>query len=247
MMRHPHWKFWYGTGLVVLSVAIFGVHFLIFHDTHQILIYFIQDLGFVPIQVLLVTLILQKFIEESEKLALRQKMNMAIGVFFSDIGNELLARCQTFDLDRELTVGNLIVKNDWTEERFEELIKRFGAQNITLDCKHGDLAGLREFLLVKRDMLLRLLENPNLLEHQQFTDLLWAVFHLMEELAARKDVASLTEPDCAHLAGDLKRAYTHLITGWLSYMMHLKTGYPYLFSLAVRTNPFDADAKPEVK
>jgi hypothetical protein len=29
-------------------------------------------------------------------------------------------------------------------------------------------------------------------------------------------------------------------------MQHLKTDYPYLFSLAVRTNPFDPDAKVEV-
>jgi len=31
--------------------------------------------------------------------------------------------------------------------------------------------------------LLGLLGNPNLLEHDSFTDLLWAVFHLMEELS----------------------------------------------------------------
>jgi hypothetical protein len=30
-------------------------------------------------------------------------------------------------------------------------------------------------------------------------------------------------------------------------MKHLKADYPYLFSLAVRTNPFDANASVEVK
>jgi len=30
-------------------------------------------------------------------------------------------------------------------------------------------------------------------------------------------------------------------------MKHLKTNYPYLFSLAVRTNPFDTNASVEVK
>jgi hypothetical protein len=29
-------------------------------------------------------------------------------------------------------------------------------------------------------------------------------------------------------------------------MQHLQEDYPYLFSLAVRTNPFDPDAKVEV-
>jgi hypothetical protein len=30
-------------------------------------------------------------------------------------------------------------------------------------------------------------------------------------------------------------------------MKHLKANYPYLFSLAVRTNPFDTNASVEVK
>jgi hypothetical protein len=37
-----------------------------------------------------------------------------------------------------------------------------------------------------------------------------------------------------------------LVTEWLSYMRHLSDSYPYLFSLAMRTNPFDPQASPEV-
>jgi len=33
----------------------------------------------------------------------------------------------------------------------------------------------------------------------------------------------------------------------LAYMKHLKKEYPYLFSLAVRTNPFDPGASVEVR
>ena len=45
----------------------------------------------------------------------------------------------------------------------------------------------------------------------------------------------------------MKRAYVLLIREWLDYMSHLRTDYPYLYSLAVRTNPFDPEASPEVK
>jgi hypothetical protein len=31
------------------------------------------------------------------------------------------------------------------------------------------------------------------------------------------------------------------------YMQHLKQNYPYLFSLAMRTNPFDANASAIVR
>jgi hypothetical protein len=38
-----------------------------------------------------------------------------------------------------------------------------------------------------------------------------------------------------------------LVREWLSHMEHLKVDYPYLFSLAVRTNPFDPNASAEVE
>jgi len=102
-------------------------------------------------------------------------------------------------------------------------------------------------LLGKRAFLLGLLENPNLLEHETFTELLWAVFHLTEELSVREDVRRLSPTDGEHLAGDIRRAYAILIVEWLAYMKHLKHDYPYLFSFALRTNPFDPNAQVVVK
>jgi hypothetical protein len=46
---------------------------------------------------------------------------------------------------------------------------------------------------------------------------------------------------------DIKRTYVALIDRWLPYMKHLKETYPYLFSLAVRTNPFDPEASVTVQ
>ena len=92
-----------------------------------------------------------------------------------------------------------------------------------------------------------LLANPNLLEHDTFTDLLWAVFHLVEELAARQEFTNLPKSDFDHLSGDIKRAYSQLLIEWLAYMKHLKDDYPYLFSLAVRMNPMDVNADPVVQ
>jgi hypothetical protein len=36
----------------------------------------------------------------------------------------------------------------------------------------------------------------------------------------------------------VKWAYSLLTRQWLEYMLYLKKRYPFLFSLAVRTNPF---------
>lgn len=105
----------------------------------------------------------------------------------------------------------------------------------------------KKFLVHRRKFLLALLENPNLLEHETFTNLLWAVFHLMEELEKRENITNLSITDYHHLNGDTVRVYSLLIQEWLQYMEHLEKYYPYLFSLAVRTNPFDPDSQVMIK
>ena len=146
----------------------------------------------------------------------------------------------------EITQG-LIITNESFEKDFSKICKSIENHTYNIDSKRGDLENIRNFLKEKRQFLLNLLENPNLLEHESFTNLLWAVFHLTEELTHRRSLNELQETDCQHLAVDIKRAYHLLILEWLDYMKHLKVNYPYLFSLAVRTNPFDVNASVEVR
>ena len=97
-----------------------------------------------------------------------------------------------------------------------------------------------------RGFLVSLLENPVLVEQEGFREALLAVFHLADELSCRGQVANLPRSDISHLAGDINRAYQKLVEQWLVYLSHLKNQYPYLFSLAVRRNPFDPEASPVV-
>jgi hypothetical protein len=194
----------------------------------------------------MVTLIIDQVLRIREKRALLKKMNMVIGAFFSEVGTNLLKQFFAFDVSYN-AIGDFIVTDKWSEQNFSLAKKRLQDIVYTVDSRKGDLEVLKDFLTGKRNFLLGLLENPNLLEHESFTDLLWAVFHLTEELNSRTDIGGLPDTDYNHLSGDIKRAYILLIYEWLSYMKHLKTDYPYLFSLAVRTNPFDPNASPEVK
>jgi len=126
----------------------------------------------------------------------------------------------------------------------EASLRRLQTDHIDLYQMH--IEALTDFLRGKRDFLLALLQNPTLLEHEAFSDLLWAVFHLADELAHRRDLKQLSDTDCAHLAGDMAHVQKHLVAQWSGYMQHLKHDYPFLFSLALRTNPFDPEAQVEV-
>ena len=109
-----------------------------------------------------------------------------------------------------------------------------------------DLEYLFILLQKERGFLIRLVENPILLEHESFTDLLLEVSHLSEELENRSCLIGLPATDLAHLQRDIKRVYGYLVSEWLDYMLYLKSDYPHLFSLAMRTNPFDQTASPIV-
>ncbi len=171
-----------------------------------------------------------------------EKLNMIIGVFFSEVGTVLMSRFARYDPAFDAIRPGLLVSALWTDKDFEQAGVDSQKHDYSVDMNRVDLASLKSFLGDKRDCLIRLLENPVLLEHQSFTDLLRSVFHLMEELAYRDDLSSLPQADKDHLGGDIKRAY-HLVVGeWLVYMKYLKTSYPYLFSLAIRVNPFNPEA-----
>jgi hypothetical protein len=233
--------------LILLSIFFYLVHFVVFRDAHHIFIYLIGDIAFVFIEVLLVTLIIHQLLREREKRAMFKKLNMVIGAFFSETGTPLLKHFVAFDLDSDALSRSLLVDNNWSPDQFSGIQTTLECRDYKIDSRAGDLKDLQTFLVKKRSFLLRLLENPNLLEHEHFTELLWAVFHLSEELSHRRTVDQLPEPDYVHLTGDIERAYTLLVREWLSYMEHLKGDYPYLFSLAVRTNPFNPDALVELK
>ena len=247
MKRLFGWQFFLGSSLVLLSALLYFVHYLIFHDAHHIFIYLLGDIAFVFIEVLLVVLIIHRVLDRREKRAMLQKLNMVIGAFFIEEGTRLLGLLSSFDPDAAETAKKLVITDGWSDRDFLKMHKDLKKYVCDINITSEDFGKLKDLLLDKRDFLLRLLENSNLLENESFADLLWAVSHLTEELSHRKGLERLAESDLRHITGDIKRVYERLISEWIDYMKHLKDSYPYLFSLAMRTNPFDENASVEVR
>lgn len=232
--------------LLVASVLLYSADYLIFGHTPDILSGFLGNLAFLPIYVLIVTLVIERVIRVRERQVIRQKLNMVIGVFFSEVGTRLLRHLAGFMGDAGELAQQLKVTPEWQARDFDRAAAFLAGYHPRVDSRIGDLTGLKHSLMGKRGFMLALLENPNLLEHDEFTELLWAVFHLVEELDARVELGGLEESDLNHLSGDIRRAFGHLLSAWVAYMRHLQSDYPYLFSLAVRMNPLDPEARPEV-
>ncbi|MBN1194398.1 MAG: two pore domain potassium channel family protein [Methanomicrobiaceae archaeon] len=190
---------------------------------------------------------LEMYLSSREKQARLRKINMVVGVFFSMVGTPCLRDWTGRDQGIDGIRDALLVTGAWTKKEYKLAASRLARYDSGPSLSPGDLVEMRTCLEEHRDLLLRLLENPVLFEQEAFSDLLRAMFHLSEELGHRGDrLDSLPEADKAHIQGDVKRVYLLLITQWLQYTRHLQDTYPYLFSLALRTNPFNPEASPVV-
>jgi hypothetical protein len=247
MKEETRWKLAAGIGLVLLSLAMYTAHYLIFHDEHHLFIFFTGDLAFIPIEILIVTLIIDQMLESRERKSRMEKLNMVIGTFFSTLGTPLLAMLSRADPGIGAVRPRLVIGDNWGAGQFIEVKTCLDSHACAVAGDRIDIEALRSFLLGSEEFIIRLVENPMVFEHESFTGLLLAVSHLKEELKARGDLLGLPPADIAHLGTDISRVYERLVPEWLKYMEYLKDHYPYLFSLAMRTNPFDENASVVVK
>ena len=244
-MRLRRWQAQIAATLILLAVLVYVGRWLLFptESLHrEMLRYLVDDIAFLFIQVLLVSLLLDGLMQRRQRDTMLKKLNMIIGAFYSECGTDLLGRIARLDSELADVRGDLVPTMKWTARDYARAKQAFRDHRPVIKLSIEDLVALRERLDVEKGYMLGLLGNQALLEHETFTDLLWAVTHVTEELHARGDFEHLPSVDRAHLAGDVRRAYTLLGVQWLDYLRHLQEAYPFLFSLAVRTNPLDPDA-----
>jgi len=225
--------------LIVISLLIYLIQLIQFHSLRDTAFYFLQDMAFLPLQVAIVTLAFNKIISVREKRERLKKMNMAISAFFGEAGTDIIISLIQFNTMLGNLKSHLEITGEWENGDFQKAVKLIKVYDFHIDSKACNLEDLKDLMLGKRYFLLTMLENPNLLEHDTFTDMLWAVFHLTDELVARDSFTDLPDTDLNHLSIDIERAFVTIIVEWINYIAHLKSDYPYLFSLAIRKNPFN--------
>jgi hypothetical protein len=243
MKKRTRWRLIMALGLVGASILVYSLDYVVFHEPRELLDSLIREIAFLFIYILVVIIILEEVLSRREKQSMMNKMNMVIGTFFNDVGLQMLRTFPAFVENAAELAPRLEFGGRWEKKDFLKGMEDARCFNYKVHVSPATLRELRTLLCAHREFLLRLLENPNLLEHDRFTDLLWAVFHLMDELEMRPgDLENLPEADRLHLAGDVRRAYSQIASEWLEYALHLKSSYPFLFSLAARINPFHKGA-----
>ena len=252
MSKRLSWKVKFSIVMVLLIIIIYGSNYLVLGDGEHIISYVWTHLGFIPVDILLVAFLLDEIIEKKEKEAMLEKLDMLMSTFFSEVGNDLISQLSAANKYKTSTENLKSIKN-WNEEDFDNKLAELKdasldfQADISAEEREEFLENLRTLLASKREFIINLINNPNLLEKEEFTELTNAILHLDEELEHRKDLALVTDTDFGHLNGDMKRVYDKLVYEWVNYLKYLYKNYPYMIALVIRANPFDADADVYVK
>ena len=252
MDDHKRWKIKFSIIMVIAIIIIYGSNILVLKDPEHVISYIWTHLGFIPVDILIVAFVLDEIIAKKEKEAMMEKLDMIMSTFFSEVGNDLISQLSSVNKHKADTNYLESIKG-WNDKDYENKLKEIKNINIPFKAdvapedREEYLTNIRELLINKREFIVGLLNNPNLLEKEEFSKLLTAVLHLDEELEHRPDLSKVTDVDFNHLNGDMERIYNILIHEWIYYLKYLNKHYPYMIALIIRTNPFDADSDAYVK
>lgn len=229
-----------GLFLIVLSFLLHALHFVIFKDLKHIFVYLLGDIAFIPLEVFLVTVVIDQMMESREKEKRLKKVNMLIGLYFQESGLSLLKVMASADLTSQEVQMACAIEQNWKSGDFKSLEKWFNNRKMELDPNLIDYNHLNELLVKQKSLLVNLISNPTLLEHENFSELLLAVSHLQDEMALRAALMTSEgyKPDLKHWKVDMERVYRLSSIQWIRYIEHLQEDYPFLFNAARVMNPF---------
>lgn len=228
-----------GTLLLIISILLYSFHYIIFRDSHHIFIYLLGDIAFIPLQVFLVALVIEKYIEQKERKHALDRLNTQVGVFYGEFGIDLLQYCVNLDaeIDNYRKEFSFTCSCDMRQyDNFKFFIERY---SFIIDISKLDILYLKNMLGKNIQLIVNLLSNPAIVDKYHFDKMLMAVLHIHEEIGYRMNSNNeLTQEDYEHLQIDVERVYRLLTFGWLYYIKYLKNEYPYLYNTAVAQNPF---------
>ncbi|MDE5978372.1 MAG: hypothetical protein K2G70_07930 [Turicibacter sp.] len=228
-----------GASLVVLSLLLHFIHVLIFQDAHHTMIFLIADIAFIPMEVFFTSMILERLLERREKEHDKEKLNMLVGVFFAEIGTQLLAYFVNQD-DRVSICKKLRIQDPsaWNSAYFKRLQQLNSTYHYEVNLSKINLNDLKQMLHEGKSLLITLMTTESLHDHETFTEMLMLIMHLKEELDMR-DISSLSKEEVQHLEEDMVAIYRYLTYEWCYYLDYLNQNYPKLFNTVIMLSPFN--------
>ena len=208
------------------------------------MIFLFADIAFIPLEVFLTTIVIERILERREKEHLLEKLNMLIGLFYTELGTKQLSDIDKGDAHAVMANQRTINSDTWNDQSFSKLHEDILNYDHELNIDKINLGDIKNKLYDNKDLLINLISNGNLLEHETFTEMLMTIMHLKEELDTRY-CDEIERYEIMHIEKDLMAVYKYLTIEWAEYMKYLSKNYPSLYCKALINNPFDTRDKKE--
>ena len=114
-----NWKLKLAIGLIIASAILYTIAYFGFHEPDKVIFYIVIDLAFIPLDILIVALVIESLIEKKERETVLEKLDMILGVFFSEIGDELLETFTKINASSDEIIKNLENIENWRKKDYQ--------------------------------------------------------------------------------------------------------------------------------
>ena len=153
-MRLRRWQVEIAATLIVAAIVVYGLRWILypsesFHD--EMLRYLVDDIAFLFIQVLLVSMLIDGLMQRRQRETMLDKLNMIVGAFFSECGTDVLGRIARLDRELDDVREDLLARTAWTAKDYERAKQAFRAHEPVIElmartwsrCANGSTARRR--------------------------------------------------------------------------------------------------------
>lgn len=141
--KNYKWEVNWGIVLILFSFIMYFIQALIYKDAILLFQELLSQLAYLPLYVFLTTIVIEQLLKRKEKEDMIRKINTVIGVFFSEIGKELIGEFVRFDLNFNNIKGKFSNDFEWTEERIIQLRQNLNKYKSKIDSRNGDLSKIK--------------------------------------------------------------------------------------------------------
>ncbi|WP_449246028.1 hypothetical protein [Desulfarculus baarsii] len=241
-MEKPHsdldWieKLLIAAGLVTLSTFLYVAHYFLFDSAHGPAYYadkVFSHIAFLPIHALVLGVIIDGMITFRERQGRKRRLNMFLGIFFRQLGADILAMASGLCQNRDELDAITVVHQQWGARDFRRARQGLAAFRPRMAADEKQVLALLDYLRQREGDILEMTRNPLVLEFEDLYHGLISLFHLIEEIHYRNSDQAFSPGELTHLAKDVGKSLKQLSHLWLIYLEHLKAEHPVLFHCQV--------------
>lgn len=226
--------------LFALSAVIYAAQIAIFHEPRTTAFYIFQDFAFLPASIAIATIAVGAVLNEHDRREALASTRMLRSQFFTGVGAPMLlqieycAHCSANLAQLTVIDGDTGTRRARRQMRREIAArqKKIEGLDLKVHLTRAAYDGVRDILEANRMELMILGSTHNLNEAERFTEMLWGIFHIMDEFRLRGDWDNLSPDDITHLESDFAQVLRLMLANSVSNNVYLKATYPNFYGAA---------------